>query len=367
MMLFKLLSSMDKKRFRCNVISLSDYWPIGAMIEKLDVPVKALNFGQSITCFRNLCSVQAIMLKQPTDIIQTWMYHADFVGSLIKSAHFKKKPFLIWNIRHSDFKKRKESLRSQIIVKACSILSHYIPTKIICNSFRGATVHKEMGYDYKKIKVIHNGFDTNIFKPDPAAYFKLRQSLHLPPDCLVVGKVARFHYQKNHLGFFEAAKKMKQQLPSIHFVLCGNQIEKNNKEIVGMIDKHGLTSCTHLLGLQSDMAFIYAGLDLAVSNSTVGEGLPNVIGEAMACGVPCVVTDVGDSKFLVGNTGKSVPPGKPQVLADACVDLLKLDKARRQSIGQMARQRICEQFSIKKIAKEYEQLYLSIMDSSKRL
>jgi glycosyltransferase involved in cell wall biosynthesis len=360
MMLYKLLSHMDKSLFKSCVISLSDFDHVGTKIEKLDVPVFALELHHKANRVAKLIRFHRLLRTFRPDIVQTWMYHADLLGSILTKMSLNSKTRIMWNIRHSDFDPRKEKLSTRIVVMMGSFLSHILPCIILCNSYNGKLVHKQMGYSTHKLKVIQNGFETDVFLPNPVHYANLRTKLKIPAESPIIGMVARYHYQKNHYGFFQAANIIKKNIPNANFVLCGKNIGLENKALKESIEKYKIGGCTYLLGQQDDINKIQAGFDVAVSNSTVGEGCPNVIGEAMSCGVPCVATDVGDSAYLIKDTGLTILPGDPSALAEACITLLRLNKSDLHNLGRAARRRICQHFSIKKIAKQYEQVYLSV-------
>ncbi len=158
----------------------------------------------------------------------------------------------------------------------------------------------------------------------------------------------------------EAAGYISAQIPRVHYLLCGEGVTWDNAELARWIGSMGERGMWHLLGLRRDVPRLNAALDLAVSSS-VGEGFANVLGEAMACEVPCVVTDVGDSAWIVGETGKVVPPRDPRAIADACVELLEMDPDERHRLGAAARTRVREQFDLGTIAARYERLYLELV------
>ena len=359
MMLFKLLLRLDPSKFDTIVISLMGKGPVGIMIQNLGINVFYMDLSPKRPDPIKILKTLNIIKKFSPTIVQTWLYHGDLFGSLIAKITGNAK--LLWNIRHSDFDPSREKKITLLIVKCCSMLSHFFPIYIICNSQSGTNVHKKIGYAKDKFKVIGNGFDTELFKPCEQSYRELRQQLKIPQNSRIIGFVARFHHQKNHFGFFQAAKIIHNSIPNAHFVLCGENIQKSNNCLNRMLNRLGDVSYIHLLGIQKDMASITAGFDIAISNSTVGEGFPNVIGEAMACGVPCVATDVGDSSYLIADTGITIPPNNPKILAKACIELLTMKRAPFQELGRKAKLRIRQHFGIKKIAKEYEQLYLSVV------
>ncbi len=358
MMLFKLLLRLDRSKFDAMVISLKEKGPVGRMIQHLGINVFHMDLSPKSANPIKILKILNVVKRFDPMIVQTWLYHADLFGSLIAKMAGNAK--LLWNIRHSDFDPSREKRLTLLIVKCCSLLSYFLPTYIICNSYSGTKVHKKIGYAKDKLTVIGNGFDTELFKPCAKNYVNLRRRLKIPPNSRIIGFVARFHHQKNHAGFFQAAKIIHDSIPTVHFVLCGENIQKGNACLDGMLNKMGDVSYLHLLGIQHDMASITAGFDIAISNSTVGEGFPNVIGEAMACGVPCVATDVGDSRFLISDTGITIPTDHHEILATACIELLKMKKDTFQELRRKAQLRIQRHFGIKKITKQYEQLYLSV-------
>jgi glycosyltransferase involved in cell wall biosynthesis len=164
---------------------------------------------------------------------------------------------------------------------------------------------------------------------------------------------------KDHAMFLSAVRKVHAWHPNACFVLCGTQVEEKNPALMQRITEYGLQQCLRVLGVRHDISKITAAFDIACSSSSFGEGFSNAIGEAMASGVPCVVTDVGDSAWIVGATGKVVPPRNADVFATALSELIACGPVARKSLGAQARARIAELFDINQIADRYEQLYLS--------
>jgi len=153
-------------------------------------------------------------------------------------------------------------------------------------------------------------------------------------------------------------------MPNVHFVLCGNGVDQSNAELVGWVTAAGLSHRCHILGERNDVARVTAALDLATLSSAYGEGFPNVLGEAMACEVPCVATDVGDSAHVVGDTGRIVPARDPDALAGAWGELLTAGNDELEALGQRARRRVLENFSISRVTHAYEAAYRSVVDST---
>ncbi len=165
------------------------------------------------------------------------------------------------------------------------------------------------------MQVIYNGIDTELFRPNPEARVALRSRLGLPPDSLLIGMAGRLHRHKDHRTFLAAARLLREKFPEVHFVLCGEGLTADNTKLAAEIGD-GLEGHCHLMGEQRDMPAFYAGLDIA-ANSSLTEAFPLAVGEAMSCGVPCVVTEVGDSPSMVAETGRIVPPRQPALMASA--------------------------------------------------
>jgi glycosyltransferase involved in cell wall biosynthesis len=220
--------------------------------------------------------------------------------------------------------------------------------------------HIQLGYPSYKFEIIPNGFDISLFHPDSVAALSLREEFGLNTTDPVIGHLARFDPQKDHHTLIKAAELVIKSLPDARFILCGENINWDNQKLVGWIDEAGIRDHFLLLGRRDDMPRILAGLDLLVSSS-VGEAFPTVLGEAMACGIPCVATDVGDSGLIIGETGILVPPCEPGPLAQGLIDMLKLSGSERELLGQKARKRVIENFNLPDIVNKYEKTFLQVI------
>ena len=222
-----------------------------------------------------------------------------------------------------------------------------------------------MGYAGEKMVVIPNGFDLRSFHPDPEARQSVRGELGLTPSTPLVGLVARFDTEKDHRTFVQAAARLHAVMPEVHFLLCGEDVDPKNPRLTAWLTSTEVQSQCHLLGPRNDMPRMTAALDIATSSS-YGEGFPNVVGEAMACGVPCVVTDTGESAMIVGDTGRVVPPRDPAAMADGWRQVLQSDCSVREALGIAARRRVESEFDIAAIARHYRELYDDIVEPSTR-
>lgn len=357
MMLFKLLSAMDRVVFKPEVISLTGMGPLAERIQALDITVRALGMRRGVPNPLSLLRLAVWLRRSKPDVIQTWMYHADLIGGI--AAKLVGGIPVIWGIRHSNLDPQGSKRKTIWTANACARLSNWLPTQIVCCSEASLPVHAALGYATRKMCVIPNGFDLDVFRPDPSARRSVRAELGIPEDTLLIGMFARFHAQKDHRNFVEAAALLHAHHPDIHFLLCGDGITWENRVLSGWIVTASIHEHCHLLGPREDIPRLAAALDIA-SSSSFGEGFPNVVGEAMSCGVPCVVTDVGDSDRIVGTTGRIVAAKDPEALAMAWKEMIDLGEEGRRRLGVAARKRVMDRYELSRIVEKYEALYTSL-------
>lgn len=354
-MLARLLSGMNRDRFRSSVVSLTELGAIGEEIRHEGIPVHTLGMRPGLPDPGALARLIRLLQRERPDVVQTWLYHADLLGGV--AARLAGNLPVAWGIHSSNLEPGIVKRSTILTARACARLSPWLPGAIVCCSEATRRAHAALGYSAEKLVVIPNGFDLDRFRPDPDARLAVRRELGLPDGAPVIGLLARFHPQKGHRVFVEAAALLHAHRPDAHFLLAGDGVTIENPELTGWIDAAGLHGRCHLLGRRGDVARLHASLDLATSSSVAVEAFSLVVGEAMACGVPCAVTDVGDSALLVGETGRVVPADDPVALAGALADLLGLDPAARAELGRWARQRIADHFSLPRIVRRYEDLY----------
>jgi glycosyltransferase involved in cell wall biosynthesis len=357
MMLYKLIASMQ--HVDAEVISLRENGVIGEKISALGAPVHYLNMKPGLPNPLSVTRLCRLLKNIAPDIVQTWMYHADLVGGM--ATRLVGRIPIVWGIRNSTLDRRKTKRTTRWTVQACARFSHSIPRRIISCSESSLSLHVELGYAAEKMVVIPNGFDLDLYQPSENARIRLRQELGVSHASPLIGHVGRFDPQKDYPTLIEAAGRLHQKMPQVHFVLCGKDIEWKNEELAGWITDRGLWDIFHLLGMRADMPQLMAALDLFTLTSAYGEAFPNVVGEAMACEVPCVVTDVGDSAYLVGDSGRVVPLREPGILAETWEQILQMPQPKRAEMGQTARQRIMEKFSLSGVAQQYEKVYTEVL------
>ena len=354
-MLLRLLSLLDRQRFLPSVISLIQLGPVSEKIEQLGISVRSLGMQPGKPDLASIWRLACWLRSDRPHVIQTWMYHANLLGSV--AAQLAGHIPTSWGIHHSDPLAHGYGPFTALTVKLCARLSRWMPKRIVCVSETSRQAHVAIGYAVDKMLVIPNGVDLAALKPDPAARRVTRQNLSVPTEAPVIGLVGRFHPQKDHQNFVCAAKLLVSRRPSVHFVLCGQDVTWENRELSTWIDEAGIRANCRLLGRREDIPELMASFDLATLSSCFGESFPNVIIEAMSCGVPCVVTDIGDSGHIVGPTGLVVPPRDAAALARAWERMLDLGREQLVQTGLQARQRIQDHFDLPQIVDRYQTLF----------
>lgn len=361
MMLFKLLSGMDRGEFLSRIITLQSDGVLSQATNKLGIQVDSLHVNPYFPNPLALLSTLAVMRQWRPHVVQTWMYHADLLGTL--AWLFSRVGVLIWNMRCTNMDFSQYNPMTRWVVKMCAVLSG-IPRVVAANSHAAVGYHQELGYHPARTRVIPNGFDLKRFRPNPLLKTQMRKALDIPEDQFCLGLIARFDPMKDHSAFFSAAAMIEATRQDVHFILCGEGVTRDNPKMDTFLHNVSDAARFHLLGRREDIPVIAVGLDLLLLTSKFGESFPNVIGEAMACGVPCVVTDVGDSARIVGDTGGVVPPGDPAAMTDAVLRILSLPPQKRRQLGLKARKRIETHYSLKRVVQDYTQLYRDIVNQA---
>ena len=288
--------------------------------------------------------VRLIQSEKP-DILHSYLQVPNIWSALVKLV--LPRTNVVWGIRASDIEWKNYGWQWQVTDKAESLLAR-IPDWMICNSAAGLLHHAQKGYPKKKMSVVRNGIDTMRFFPDRSLGRGLRAKWGVREDQKLIGMVGRLDPVKDYPNFLQAAALLIQERPEARFVCVGGGPDSHRNEYCELARSLNLQSSLIWAGEQTEMLHVYNALDLLVLSS-VSEGVSNVLGEAMACGVPCVATSVGDSAQLVGSVGELVPARDSQALKQGMLHLL--DRIERDGTGLNAqvRQWMMEQFSVAKL------------------
>jgi glycosyltransferase involved in cell wall biosynthesis len=321
-------------------------------IRKAGVPVYTggVRRRTSAVWIPRLCS--AFKEVQP-DAIMGWMYHGNLAASL--SRWFGHRGALLWNVRHSLHDLQMEKLSTRWVIRAGALLGG-CPNRVVFNSVTAAEQHELLGYPSHKRVILPNGFDLSRFKPDPDARRAWRDQLKVPEGRFLLGLVGRSHPMKNHLGWLAAYRILVDDGFPVHCVMVGNGIAEPEGPVASSVRRLCLESAVTLLPPTDSPESLYPALDLLVLPSR-GEGFPNVVGEAMASGVPALVTDVGDAATVVGDTGFVASDTTAKGLSRAVLEALQQGSAKLIELGQLAQERMNENYSLESVAHRYRVVF----------
>ena len=356
MNLVRLLGSMDRRRFENSVVSLRRIDSLTPRLRGLGIRTEMLDMRGLATAITSMPKLIGLIQEVRPHVVHTSMYHASLLG-LLANRLAGNAP-LIWSIHSSeqDFSTYSSGLKP--VFRLLSRLAS-IPDAVVFNSYVSHQWHQQIGFKFRRWQLIPNGVDTHAFCPDSKARACLRSELGLTEDDLILGTVGRFHPQKDYPTFLRAFAKLCRTVRNAHAVIVGSGLTPANRELAQLAELLGIDNRLHMLGPRSDIQSIVGGFDLFVLASAFAETCPTVLIEAMACGVPCVATDVGDSARIIGDTGKIVPVRNASALAAACAEVLS---TRCASSPASARQRIQERYSIEIMTKGFADLFEDLVN-----
>lgn len=344
--LYRLVSQQGSN-WRAQVVSLGDEGVYGAKLRDQGVPVYCLEMPQGRVTPGGLIKLFRLIRDIRPNVVQTWMYHADVIGGVV--GRFAGVQNVVWGVRAS----RLVGAKANFLPRVCALLSGRIPARIVSCSLRAQQVHVTLGYPSDKFHYVPNGYDLEVLKPDFAARITLRAELGIPLTSPVIGMVARWDPHKDHANLFSAMRLLWKRRPDVRLVCVGKGMIYGNAHLRQLVTRSGGEGATHLVGSRNDIRAVMNALDIHVLSS-VAEGFPNTVAEAMACGTPCVVTDVGDAAEIVGATGWVVRPSDSIALSEALLTALEsLEVAGKEILGGHCRKRIDETYRLDRMVERY--------------
>ena len=326
---------------------------LASQFHEAGIPLRSLNMKGPASVPSGVLKLAILLRRERPDVVCTWLYHADLIGTL--ACRLAGHRALAWNIRNSDLEPSRTPLSRRLVARANAAMSR-APQIILCCSAAAQDIHVAFGYEASRFRLIPNGFDLSLFRPDPGARMAVRTELGVAPEAPLIGMIARFDPYKDHRSFIAAAGIVHRHHPSARFVLVGKGCEASNETLTGWIAEQGLAGTVHLLGMRTDVPRLTAAFDVATLTSW-GEAFPNVVGEAMACAVPCLATDVGDAAAILGDTGLIVRPGNVDDIAEGWQRLLDLGETGRRKLGAQGRVRVQAHYELRSVLAQYEQTF----------
>ena len=360
MMLYRLVSELGPERADHIVYSMCGNGSVGELLRQKGIEVRSLGMNRGTPDLRSILRLWRGMRNWKPDVVQTWMYHANLLGGVV--AKLAGGIPLVWSLHHGDLREGPHRRLTMLALRAGAFFSGWLPARIVCCAESTREIHAGMGYRLSRMVVIPNGFDVQFFKPIQDARKVCQERMGIPEESEAAVIAGRFDPQKDHRNFLAAAKLLHKRFPGVLFLMCGKGITADNKDLANMLADAGPAGGVRLLGGRTpeEVAQLMSR-SVLTSSAAFGEAFPCVIGEAMACGSVCVVTDVGDSARIVGDSGVVVRPRSPEALADALASVFSMSDAARTRMGLDARRRIELNFSIEKVASMYRNLYLELL------
>ena len=360
--LSQLVRGLDAQRFLPCVISFTAGGRHAETMRAAGIDVRDLGMKPGIPSPAGLWRMLRIAREFRPDLLCGWMQHGNLAASVLR-PWLPGRPPIIWNVRQAVYSLGFEKRSAALLISLLRWLSRR-PAAIVCNSSVAADQLEKIGYDMSRRQVIANGFNTELFRPDSAARASLRQELGLSADAKLIGRIGRNDSQKDNAMFLRAMADLVSQRDDLHIVMAGSGIEPGRDPLATELRPHatGLKGRLHLLGERTDVPRVTAAIDISVSSSCT-EGFPNVVGEAMACGVLPIATDVGDVARLMGTDGVLIPVRDSAALITACNRLLDMPAGEKAAQQHAARQRIVDHFSIQSMIHPFQSLFASIANA----
>lgn len=340
------LVKKNKSHAICQLTSYNSY------VEELtnkNISIFDLKIKKKFLDILSLYRLYKVIKYYKPNIINTWMYHSSLLVVLLRIITFKNNIPLIWGLRCSNIDTSYYSLFLKIVIACCKFFSKY-PNIIINNSKAGLNFHKKIGFKNKHV-VIHNGIDVNKFSSNEKFRKDFRNKYKINKDAKVLLCVGRNDPMKDHYTLLQAFNNLKKNFPSVILILAGLGTE-NMKKTNGMM----------ALGPRNDIEHIYAASDIIISSSAFGEGFSNALAEGMASNLIPIATNVGDSKYILGDIGKIINPRNKKELYYAIKETLELNRDNFENLKKLARMRIIQKFSQSKMISEYNKLYSKLID-----
>lgn len=346
------LSFHGHRTYEHCVISLTSIGTVGMQLRNAGIDVRSLDMSSAaafpVAIWRLFLLIRAL---RPA-IVQTWMYHADFVGGLVGRLLGCK---IVWGVRSTGIPQGRGSL-TWWLVRLNAICSYFLPHRIICCAVSAKEAHVAIGYTSKKMVLIPNGYDFSDLSPSLADKALVRKRSGFKESDIVIGIVGRFDALKDFQNFVRAAKFVALECPEARFLMVGRGLDAENPVLRGWIADEGLNEKFSLAGEQSLIHSYFAAMDIFCLSSKQ-EAFPNVVVEAMAVGLPCVVTNAGDAASIVGELGWVIPVENSVALGGGLVRACQLPAAKRTALGNKGAEQVRAKYDIDSIRCQYESVY----------
>lgn len=352
----RLVLQQRENQHHVTVISLTSDGKLATLLRAGSVTVYSLGLTGIASIPAVIWRLRKLVKAVAPDIVQSWMYHADFITSLALAGLRQK---LIWSVRCSEVPAGSKATFG--IMKLCAALSYFKPARVCYVATAAREYHQQHGYCKSRNDVIANGYDFSTLRSDELKRQQYRQQLGIDDSTVLFGMVGRFHPDKGQDLLLEAMSLLQHDVSDAKLVLIGRGCNTENAELANLVNLFSLQQHVLLVGEQTDIPGWLSALDIYVMASRT-EGFPNALAEAMSVGVPCVATEVGDAPVLAQTHAVFCRPDSHS-LTSAMQSVLNWPAQQRQSFGAEAAAFVRNSFSIAEIEKKYYQMYLKVLES----
>ena len=356
-----LLNICSSCEIQSYVICLSKESIYSKKLESIGVENISLNMNiKNLFSFLKLIKIFQVINQFKPDILQTWLYHSDFLGSIIKI--FFKDLKLIWTIRHTDISLLGNKLSTYFLIRLLIPLSYFAPNKIIYCANASINSHRKIFYCKSKTTLIRNGLEMNMKRYIEPFFNKTNKSSNKFADQTIFFiSIARYHPIKNHLLLLRAFKKaVELSKIKLHLIMLGENVNLKNQSLRNFIIENNLLSVISMKGPKKNI-YPYLKKSHFLILSSNSEAFPNVLLEASLCCTPSISTDVGDAKKIIGKYGYITPINDEEALTNAILNSSRLNKKKYENLAIKTRERSLKIFSLKSMISNYNNLYRDLI------
>jgi glycosyltransferase involved in cell wall biosynthesis len=358
--LLMLVANINRDLFEPVVVSVRPEGLTASRVRAAGIRMYSLRMTSGLDLNGAVQKLRSIVEQEDPEIVQSWMYHADALTAFLRWSY--PHITIVWGVRNTSLSLKHTRLTTIATMLVCSILSRRVPKRIVACSTNAVHIHKRYGYDPSKWSVVLNGVDFNEMYESNEERVSQRKALGVAPSEFLVAVVGRDDPQKNHPGALASIAEARHEIPHIKCVMAGKGLDRTNERLTRLIRKLNLEKCVQLLGQCEQVRQIYNAADVLLMSSTYGEAFPNVVAEAMACGLPCIVTDIGDAALIVGNEDNVIARYHKTGMAQKIVSYVKRDASTISRERELCIRRIQEQFSLQRYVANFERQYSMLMN-----
>lgn len=337
-----LATALDAAGHRVAVAQCYAGGPFEAPLRDAGIPLHDLRKRSRWDLFGCARRLRRLVARRRPRVVYSFMPEANVIAA-VAMLPWPLAP-LCWGVRASDVQMQHYDRAAHLVFGLTRALAR-VADVIIYNSHSGRAHHEASGYPAGRGVVVPNGIDADRYQPAPEAGRVMREAWQVPATTTLVGVVGRIDPMKGHPIFLQAVARIAGRFPAARFAIVGGDAAAW-EPLRASAAALGIAERMVWIPQQSDMPAVYSALDVLVLPSIFGEGFPNVVGEAMACEIPCVVSEAGDNALVVGDTGRTAPVGDHEGLAAALSDILALAPETRRAMGRRARARVLAEFSV---------------------